>query len=133
MSRENKGLLTKMEIIGSFLSQGIQKIRLPQEVFFRARNLLVLSKGELTEKEKRIIEEHFNSGENFKAWTSLGEKLNRNMTTIRDYAKIHFRYKDKSKRGRFTLEETKKIIKAVFKTNKKALYNSDDVQISFYL
>ena len=123
MSRENKGLLTKMEIIGSFLSQGIQKIRLPQEVFIRARNLLVLSKGELTEEEKRVIEEHFNSG--FRAWKSLGEKLNRDPNTIKTYA--FSRYKDKSKRGRFASEETKKIMKAVFKTNKKSLYNSDDV------
>ena len=126
MSRENKGLLTKMEIIGSFLSQGIQKIRLPQEVFFRARNLLVLSKGELTEEEKRVIEEHFNSG--FRAWKSLGEKLNRDPNTIKTYA--FSRYKDKSKRGRFALDETKKIMKAVFKTNKKSLYNSDDVTTS---
>ena len=126
----NKGdefLHTKMEIIGSFLSQGMQKIRLPQEIFIRARSLLVVSRGELTEKEKRIIEEHLNSCENFRAWTSLAEKLNRDARTIADYARNHLRNKGKSKGGRFSVEESKTIMKAVFKTNKNALSNSDDV------
>jgi len=129
----NKGdefLLAKMQIIGSFLSQGIQKIRFPQEVFLRARSLLVLSRGELTEKEKRIIEEHVNSCENFRAWTSLGEKLNRDDMTIKAYAENDLRSKGKSKRGQFTVEESKTIMKAVFKTNKKALSNSDDLTVT---
>jgi len=122
-------LLTKMEIIGSFLSQGFQKIRLPQEVFLRARSLLVLSRGELTEEEKRIIEEHLNSCENFRAWTSLAEKLNRDIRTVETYAKNHLRYKGRTKGGKFTIEESKTIMKAVFKTNKNALFNSDDVTV----
>jgi len=120
-------LLTKMEIIGSFLSQGFQKIRLPQEVFQRARSLLVLSRGEFTDKEKRIIEEHLNNCENFRAWTSLAEKLNRDIGTVETYAKNHLRYKGKTKGGRFNVEESKTIMKAVFKTNRNALSNSDDV------
>jgi len=127
VNKEDEFLHTKMEIIGSFLSQGMQKIRLPQEVFMRARSLLVLSRGELTEKEKRIIEEHLNSCENFRAWTSLAEKLNRDARTIADYARNHLRNKGKSKGGRFSVEESKTIMKAVFKTNKNALSNSDDV------
>ena len=35
LSDENR--VTRIEIIGSYLSQGLQKIRLPQEVFSRAR------------------------------------------------------------------------------------------------
>jgi len=120
-------LNTKMEIIGSFLSQGIQKVRLPQEIFIRARSLLVLSRGELTEEEKRIIEEHLNSCENFRAWTSLAEKLNRDAQTIIVYARDHLRYKGKTKGGRLSVEESKTIMKDVFKTNKNALSNSDDV------
>jgi len=123
-------LLTKMEIIGSFLSQGFQKIRLPQEVFQRARSLLVLSRGEFTDKEKRIIEEHLNNCENFRAWTSLGEKINRNGQTVEVYAREHLRYKGKTKGGRFSVEESKTIMKAVFKTNKNALSNSDDVTVT---
>jgi len=122
-------LNTKMEIIGSFLSQGFQKIRLPQEIFFRARSLLVLSRGKLTEKEKRNIEEHMNSCENLR-WTSLGEKLNRDDGTIKTYVKCQLRNKGKTKRGKLTIEESKKIIKAVFETNKNALSNSDDVQFT---
>jgi len=127
MNKGDEFLHTKMEIIGSYLSQGIQKIRLPQEVFIRARSLFLLSRGALTEKEKRIIEEHLNSCENFRAWTSLAEKLNRDVNTIKRYAMNHLRNKGKPKRGRFTIEESKTIMKAVFKTNGNALSNSDDV------
>ena len=131
----NKGdefLHVKMEIIGSFLSQGIQKIRLPQEVFSRARKLLVLARGELTEKEKEIIEEHLNNCVNFRAWSSLAEKLNRDadVHVIRSYATNQLKYKGKSKRGRFSIDETKKVMKAVFKTNENALSNSDDLQFT---
>ena len=126
-NKEDEFLHTKMEIIGSFLSQGIQKIRLPQEVFLRARSLLVLSRGEFTEKEKRFIEDHLNSCENFRAWKSLGEKLNRDAHTITTFARNQLRHKGKTKKGRFTVDETKKILKAVFQTNKSALSNSDDL------
>ena len=93
----------------------------------RARSLLVLSRGEFTEKEKRFIEDHLNSCENFRAWTSLAEKLNRDALTIAMYARNLLRNKGKSKGGRFSVEESKKIMKAVFKTNKNVLSNSDDV------
>ena len=71
----DKNRVTRIEIIGSYFSQGMQKIRLPQVVFNRARILLVSPKGDFSEAEKRIIEEHVNSCENFKDWTSLGRKL----------------------------------------------------------
>jgi len=116
----------KMEIIGSFLSQGLQKIRLPKEVFFRARNLLVLSKGEFTENEKKIIKKHISSCENFRDWPSLADKLNRAPTAVKCYAVNCLRYEDKSRRGRFSLDETKKIIETVFHKNKNALANTDD-------
>merc|ERR1712029_751123 len=107
VNKEDEFLHTKMEIVGSFLSQGFQKIRLPQEVFLRARSLLVLSRGEFTDKEKRIIEEHLNNCENFRAWTSLAEKLNRDVNAIKTYARDHLRYKGKTKGGRFNVEESK--------------------------
>ena len=83
----------------------------------------------MTEKEKRIIEEHVNSCENLK-WTSLGEKLNRDDGTIKTYVKYQLRNKGKTRRGKLTIEESKKLIKAVFETNKNALSNSDDVQFT---
>jgi len=45
-------LVTRIEIIGSYLSQGLQKIRLPQEVFARARKLLICTKGQVTDREE---------------------------------------------------------------------------------
>ena len=66
----------------------------------------------MTEKEKRIIEEHVNSCENLK-WTSLGEKLNRDDGTIKTYVKYQLRNKGKTRRGKLTIEESKKLIKAV--------------------
>jgi len=68
---------TRIDIIGSYLSQGLKKIRLPQEVFARARKLLICPKGDFTETEKRIIDEHVNGCENFKDWSSLEKKLDR--------------------------------------------------------
>jgi len=126
LDAKDKLFHAKMEIIGSFLSQGMQKVRLPQEVFFRARNLLVLSKGEFTENEKKIIKEHVSSCENFRDWQSLADKLNRAPNIVRSYAVNCLRYEDKSRRGRFSLDETKKIIKTVFQKNKNALANTDD-------
>jgi len=113
--------VTRMEIIGSYLSQGLQKIRLPQEVFERARILLIYSKGDFTETEKRIIDEHVNGCESFNDWSSLGRKLCRDPQSIRTYARIHIRQKEKNKRGGFTAEESKKVLDHVFAANKNAL------------
>ena len=84
----DKNRVTRIEIIGSYFSQGMQKIRLPQVVFNRARILLVSPKGDFSEAEKRIIEEHVNSCENFKDWTSLGRKLQRHHSSVRNYVII---------------------------------------------
>merc|ERR1719348_1224436 len=81
LNDENR--VTRIQIIGSYLSQGLQKIRLPQEVFNRARKLLVSPKGDFSETEKRIIEEHVNGCENFKDWSSLGRKLDRSSTSLK--------------------------------------------------
>ena len=82
----------------------------PQEVFERARILLIYSKGDFTETEKRIIDEHVNGCESFKDWSSLGRKLGREPKTLRTYARIHIHQKEKNKRGGFTAEESKKVL-----------------------
>jgi len=112
----------RMEIIGSYLSQGLQKNRLPQEVFNQARKLLICSNGLLTETETRIIDDHVNGCENFKDWSSLGRKLGRDVSTIKTYANRQIRHKEKIKRGEFTDEESKKVLDHVFAANKNALY-----------
>jgi len=121
---------TRMEIIGSYLSQGMPKIRIPNEVFDRARKLLVCPKGELTETEKRIIAEHLNSNENFNKWSSLERKLDRSRSSIKQFAVNIFQNKEKTKRGRFSLEESKKVLDHVFAANKNALLDTEDINIT---
>merc|ERR1711915_663738 len=110
--------VARMEIIGSYLSQGLQKIRLPQEVFERTRRLLIYSKGDFTETEKRIIDEHVNGCMSFKDWSSLGRKLGRDPKSLETYARRNIRQKEKNKRWGFTAEESKKVLDHVFAVNK---------------
>jgi len=119
--------LTRIEIIGSYLSQGSQKIRFPQEVFARARRLLIFPKGDFTETEKRIIEEHINGCENFNDWSSVAKKLGRDRAAVRNCASRIISEKEKIIRGRYTAEESKKVLDHVFAINNNAL--SEDFTI----
>jgi len=122
--------VTRMEIIGSYLSQGMPKIRIPNEVFDRARKLIVCPKGELTETEKRIIDEHLKSKENFNKWSSLERKLDRSPSSIKQYAMKTLQNKEKTKRGRFSLEESKKVLDHVFAANKNALLDAEYINVT---
>jgi len=127
-SDENR--VTRIEIIGSYLSQGLQKIRLPQMVFQRARKLLVSQKGNFSEAEKRIIEESVNSCENFNEWSSLGRKLDRDPTSVQNYVQRQLKSKDKTRRGKFSAEESKKVMDHLFEVNKQALYDAENLRYS---
>jgi len=118
---------TRIEIIGSYLSQGLQKIRLPQEVFARTRKLLICPKGDFTETEKRIIDEHISGCENFKDWSSLAKKLGRDRAAVRNCALRFIREKEKIIRGGYTAEESKKVLDHVYAINNNAL--SEDFTI----
>jgi len=126
----DENLVTRMEIIGSYLSQGLQNIRLSQEVFNRARKLFVSPKGDFSETEKRIIEEHVNGCENFKDWYSLGRKLDRSSTSLKNYVERQLRNKDKTRRGKFSAEESKKVMDHLFEANKKALFDAQNLGIT---
>ena len=126
-SDENR--VTRIEIVGSYLTQGMQNIRLPQEVFNRAR-LLVNPKRGFSETEKRIIEEHVNSCENFKDWSPLGRKLDRHPASVQNYVKRQLRTKDKTRRGNFSAEESKKVMDHLFEVNKKALFEAENLKIT---
>jgi len=128
LSDENR--VTRIEIIGSYLSQGLQKIRLPQVVFNRARKLLASPKGDFSEAEKRIIEESVNSCENFNDWSSLGRKLDRRSSSVKIYVEHQLRNKDKTRRGKFSAEESKKVMDHLFESNKKALFESENLGIT---
>merc|ERR1719348_2916792 len=117
LSDENR--VTRIEIIGSYLSQGLQKIRLPQVVFNRARKLLASPKGDFSEAEKRIIEEHVNSCKNFKDWTSLGRSVINQL-----------RNKEKTRRGKYSAEESKKVMDHLFEVNKRALFDEENISIT---
>ena len=127
-SDENR--VTRIEIVGSYLSQGMQNIRLPQEVFNRARKLLVSPKGDFSETEKRIIEEHVNGCENFKDWYSLGRKLDRDGTSLQNYVVYRLRNKEKTRRGKFSADESKKVMDHLFEANKKALFDAQNLGIT---
>merc|ERR1719342_1447757 len=122
--------VTRIEIIGSYLSQGLQKIRMPQEVFHRARKLLVAQKGDFSETEKRIIEEHVNGCENFNEWSSLGRKLDRDPNSVLNYVQRQLKSKDKTRRGKFSAEESKEVMDHLFEANKKALYDAENLGYS---
>jgi len=126
----DKNRVTRIEIIGSYFSQGMQKIRLPQVVFNRARILLVSPKGDFSEAEKRIIEEHVNSCENFKDWTSLGRKLDRHHSSVRNYVINQLRNKEKTRRGKYSAEESKKVMDHLFEVNKRALFDEENISIT---
>ena len=126
----DKNRVTRIEIIGSYLSQGMQKIRLPQVVFNRARILLVFPQGDFSEAEKRIIEEHVNSCVNFKDWTSLGRKLDRHHSSVRNYVINQLRNEEKTRRGKYSAEESKKVMDHLFEVNKRALFDEENISIT---
>jgi len=128
LSDENR--VTRIEIIGSYLSQGLQKIRLPQEVFNRARQMIVSPTRGFSETEKRIIEEHVNGWENFNDWSSLGWKLDRHPGKVQNYVQRQLRTKDKTRQGKFSAEESKKVMDHLFEVNKKALFEAENLKIT---
>jgi len=130
VDQSDENLVSRMEIIGSYLSQGLQKIRLPQAVFNRARKLFVSTKGFFSETEKRMIEEHVNGCENFKDWSSLGRKLDRKPDSLRKYVVFELRNKEKTRRGKFSAEESKKVMDHLFEANKKALFDAENLGIT---
>ena len=87
-------------------------VRLAYDVFHILR-LLSLNNGEFTEKEDKIMEEFV--AEHGNKWSQLARILWRDEGSIRPrYIKI-FQHQDKTKTGKFSIEEDREILKYVLR------------------
>ena len=120
----------KINIVGSYLGQGMKDPRLPCEIFHRACKLLSNECGQkiifTEEDDKRIVNYLKNNRDTDKTpFVSLSKLLGYPPSTI------HLRYKrilqqqgDKRKSGAFTAIEDQEILTAVFQDKKDALDQS---------
>jgi len=108
----------KQNIVGYFLSQGLDKVRLATDIFYRARVLVCLNRGVFTAEEDQLILD-FVEKEGHK-WTRLGKEMNRSSVTLisRYYSLLNG---DDLNYGQFTEEEDEKILTLVFNINKSVL------------
>jgi len=60
----------------------------------------------------------------------LGRKLDRNPASVRNYVQRQLRNKDKTRRGNFSAEESKKVMDHLFEVNKKALFEAENLKIT---
>ena len=77
---DDEGLGLKRNIIGYYLCQGLQNIRLATEVYQRARTILSAVTGDWSEGEDEIIRKGRKEG---KTWTELSTQLGRADTSTR--------------------------------------------------
>ena len=99
-------------IIGHYLSQGLDHVRLACDVFHRLR-LLSLNTGEFTEKEDKIIEEFV--AEHGNKWSQLARILWRDERTVRYRHEDFLQHQDKTKTGKFSIEEDREILEYVLR------------------
>jgi len=119
------------QIIGCFLAQGLEKNRLPSEVFHKAKLLLCTKYGELGEDEKAAVKEHVSKhGEN--DWARLGAELGRQPDQMRHFYNYNVKWAElRFDHGRFTMAETEEILGAVFKANPNVLTDRGDISNVF--
>ena len=109
-----------INILGHYLSQGLPDIRLPMDVFYRAKVLFCTKVGEpITEEESKIILDYMNNeGENIsQPFAELSVKLGRTRDQIKAHYKQILMHPDKAGNlnKNFTAEDDDKIIKAALK------------------
>jgi hypothetical protein len=110
----NKDQRLKKNIVGYFLSQGLQDARLATEVFQRARILLSTRKRNFTPEEDKIILDFVEKeGKKWAALTKLLKIAGRNSAQNR-YNVLTNNYKT----GPYTAEEDKIILSEMFIVNK---------------
>jgi len=115
---KKKKLGSKRNLLGYFLSQGLQHVRLAADVYQRARSILLATKGPFTEEEDAII---LKGRKEEKSWSALAKQLGRNHHTsvINRYNKL---IGDSNyKLGPFTVAEDELILREVFAVNKNIL------------
>ena len=114
-------------IIGYFLSQGLTNTRLAADVFNRLRIILSSTKiGKFSPDEDKKILKHFNrnieeGAEEMKEIHNLAISLGRNHHSVYNRYFLILKHKDKQRVGKFSVDESKLIIKSVFACNENVL------------
>ena len=119
------GHLQKINVIGLWLSQGLEVVRLPCDVAHRARLLYLFTRNEeFTEEEDKIILTFMETegADTRHPWAALSTQLGRTRDSIRVYYKSILKHKNK-KSGKFTAVEDKMVMKSVFEADDNALEN----------
>ena len=96
------------KVIGCWLAQDLQKIRLPSDVFHRAKILLCSVQGEFSEEEKQQIIAFV--AERGRDWAELSRITGRRPKAL-DHILSHG---DKKRSGKFSLDESKEVMRQVF-------------------
>ena len=116
--------LKKLNVIGLWLSQGLEDIRLPCDVAHRARRLYTSSRNkEFTEEEDEMIMTFMETegADTRQPWAHLSAKLRRSAQTIESHFRNALQHENKRKVGKFSAAEDELIMKAVFKSDENAL------------
>ena len=117
-------------IIGHYLSQGLDHVRLACEVFHRQR-LLSLNTGEFTKKEDRRIEKFVAQHGN--KWSQLSRILWRAEMSIKCHYEEVLQHKDKTKSGKFSIEEDRDILEYVLRHHPDIIEGEEeDIKWAFW-
>ena len=115
-------------IIGHYLSQGLDHVRLACDVFHRLR-LLSLNTGEFTKREDKIIEEFV--AEHGNKWSQLARILWRSENALQDRYKETLQHKDKTKTGKFSIEEDRDILEYVLRHHPDIIEGEEEENINY--
>jgi len=116
--KDDQDIGIKQNIVGYFLAQGLNKVRLATDVFHRARVLLCVKTGYLThEEDKQILE--FVLKEGLK-WSKLGKQMGRAPDVLKKRFDL-LMSTETINHGSYSLEEDKTILKEVFSLHKNIL------------
>lgn len=129
--KPSKSEKMKANVLGLYLSQGMEKLRLAADVFYHAKNkILNLVRGKVSLEEHNIIMEYMTKhGESLHAFSDLSKILNReHTTTVRRHYNIH---KGTSfRKGPYTFLEDKLCISEIIKkSNIKTILEIKDVTV----
>ena len=104
----------KENIVGHFLSQGLEDARHPGDVFHQLKVETFYKKGPFTDEENiKIMEAVKENGDTSGAFRDLEKELRRRDTNIRGQYKVNLKHQDKTSSGTFSIEESLKILQAV--------------------
>ena len=108
----------KQNIVGYYLAQGLDKVRLASNVFHRARLLLCLKTGHLSRAEDVLILRSVLQGG--KEWSKLGREMRRTPEILINRFEL-LSSPDNIKHGAYTMEEDQKILVEVFRIKENVL------------